>query len=132
MIQPPKPGILVQSLAGRDNGEHYLVVGTLGSKIVLVANGVNRPLKSPKKKNPRHLQIQATAPVELVERISIGRVRDEEIVQAIRELVGRKHAGGEREGNEPNVKEEGRHRGRRDSFRASAKRDVSRRVEKWT
>ena len=116
MIQPPKPGTLVQSLGGRDNGEHYLVVGTLGSKLVLVANGVNRPLKSPKKKNLRHLQMQATAPAELVERISRGRARDEEIVQAIRQLVGRKHAGGEREGNEPNVKEEGRNRGRGDSF----------------
>ncbi|MBT9167026.1 MAG: hypothetical protein DDT19_00350 [Syntrophomonadaceae bacterium] len=107
MIQPPKLGTLVQSLVGRDNGEHYLVVGTLGPK-VLVANGVNRPLKSPKKKNFRHLKILATAQAELMVRISSGRARDEEIAQAIREMVGRKHAGGEREGNEPNVKEEGR------------------------
>jgi len=107
MIQPPKPGTLVQSLVGRDNGEYYLVVGTLGPK-VLVANGVNRPLKSPKKKNLRHLQVLATAHAELVGRINSGRARDDEIVQAIREMVGRKHAGGEREGNEPNVKEEGR------------------------
>jgi len=108
MIQPPKPGTLVQSLVGRDNGEHYLVVGTLGPKLVLVANGVNRPLKSPKKKNLRHLKILVTAQADLLVRISSGRARDEEIVQAIRELLGRKHAGGEREENEPNVKEEGR------------------------
>jgi len=108
MIQPPKPGTLVQSLVGRDNGEHYLVVGTLSPKLVLVVNGVNRPLKSPKKKNLRHLQIQATVHAELVEKIISGRARDEEIAQAIRQMAGRKHAGGEREGNEPNVKEEGR------------------------
>lgn len=109
MIQLPKPGTLVYSLAGRDVGEHYLVVGTLESKKVLVVNGVNRPLKSPKKKNLRHLQLLTVAPAELVEKLDRGRARDEEIARAICEMAGRKHAGGEREGNEPNVKEEGCH-----------------------
>lgn len=109
MVQPPVPGTLVHSLAGRDAGEHYLVVGSLGPTTVLVANGVNRPLKSPKKKNLRHLQINAAAPAEITDRISKGKARDEEIARAIRELAVDSRPGGEREGNEPDVKEEGRH-----------------------
>jgi ribosomal protein L14E/L6E/L27E len=110
MNQPPKPGTLVHSLAGRDAGEHYLVVGILGPNTVLVANGLNRPLKSPKKKNLRHLRLHSVAPVETSERISRRKARDEEIARAIRDMVGVDRSGGEREGNEPDVnKEEGRY-----------------------
>jgi ribosomal protein L14E/L6E/L27E len=109
MAQPPKPGTLVHSLAGRDAGEHYLVVGILGPKTVLVANGLNRPLKSPKKKNLRHLQLHSGAPAEITEKISRRRARDEEVAAAIRVMVGFDRSGGEREGNEPDVKEKGRH-----------------------
>lgn len=109
MVQPPVPGTLVHSLAGRDAGEHYLVVGSLGPNTVLVANGVNRPLKSPKKKNLRHLKISAAPSPEIADNINRGKARDEEIARAIRELAGNSLPGGEREGNEPDVKEEGRH-----------------------
>jgi ribosomal protein L14E/L6E/L27E len=109
MNQPPKPGTLVYSLAGRDAGEHYLVVGTLGPRTVLVANGLNRPLKSPKKKNLRHLLIHSTAPADVSERIRMRKARDEEIARVIRKMVGFDRSGGEREGNEPDVKEERRH-----------------------
>lgn len=47
-------GQLVRSLQGRDAGL-YLVVIKAEAGRVWVANGSERPLKSPKAKNPRHL-----------------------------------------------------------------------------
>ena len=51
-----KPGQLVRSTAGRDAGKHYLVLKHLDQSRVLLVNGRSRPLSSPKKKNPFHLQ----------------------------------------------------------------------------
>jgi hypothetical protein len=78
--------------------------------IILVANGVNRPLHSPKKKNLRHLQVHKSSSAELAEKIRKRQARDEEIARAIREMVDMlNHTGGEREGTEPDVKEERRY-----------------------
>jgi len=51
-----RPGQLVRSLAGRDKGNHYLVLRELDDKIVLLVNGRSRPVNRPKKKNRIHLQ----------------------------------------------------------------------------
>ena len=109
MVQTPKIGTLVHSLAGRDSGGYYLIVGTADRQTVLVVNGINRPLKSPKKKNLRHLQIHHDGPADLAERIRQRKARDEEIARAIRDMVGDNHPGGEREGRIPDVEEERRH-----------------------
>ena len=74
MKQQPVIGALVRSLAGRDSGEYYLVVDSLEPPYVLVVNGLNRPLKSPKKKNLRHRSTHTPAMVENQACI----VRDEE------------------------------------------------------
>ncbi|NLN07012.1 MAG: RNA-binding protein [Firmicutes bacterium] len=103
MKEPPKIGALVHSLAGRDSGGYYLVVGYAGPRTVLVANGKNRPLKKPKKKNLRHLQFHHDGPASLAEKIRQRKARDEEIAQAIREMVGVELSGGEREGYKPDV-----------------------------
>ncbi|NLM46709.1 MAG: RNA-binding protein [Firmicutes bacterium] len=103
MKEPPKIGTLVHSLAGRDSGGYYLVVGYAGPHTVLVANGKSRPLKNPKKKNLRHLRIHQDGPAPLAERIRQRKARDEEIAQAIREMVSVELSGGEREGNKPDV-----------------------------
>ena len=105
MSKTPKIGDLVHSLAGRDSGEYYLVVGITEKRTILVANGLNRPLKRPKKKNPRHLQIHRSGPAELVERIQQRKARDEEIARAICSMVREDQPGGEREGKEPDVEE---------------------------
>lgn len=47
-------GMVVISRAGRDKGHPLAVVGTDGNS-VLVADGGERPLARPKKKNPKHL-----------------------------------------------------------------------------
>ncbi|MCR3921123.1 MAG: RNA-binding protein [Firmicutes bacterium] len=109
MIQTPNIGALVHSLAGRDSGEYYLIVGFVEPHIVLVANGSDRPLKSPKKKYLRHLKFHQEGPSDLVARLQQRKARDEEIVRAIHGMVVADHPGGEREGNKPDVKEKRRY-----------------------
>ena len=48
-------GQLVRSIAGRDKGKFYLVIGFAQEKM-LVADGQYRTLKDPKTKNIKHLQ----------------------------------------------------------------------------
>ena len=48
-------GTVVISKAGRDKGYFMAVVGAEGEKL-LTADGKERPLARPKKKNPKHLQ----------------------------------------------------------------------------
>lgn len=105
----PKIGTLVHSIAGRDAGGYYLVVGFGEKNTVFVANGLNRPLKSPKKKNLRHLRIHGDGPAELAERIRQRKASDEEIARAIREMVGGEPIPGEKGREKPDVEKEGRH-----------------------
>ena len=48
-------GVVVISKHGHDKGEFYVISSVVCDKFVLVANGENRPLKSPKRKNIKHL-----------------------------------------------------------------------------
>ena len=49
-------GLLAYSLAGHDKGNLYFVIREEGDYLWL-ADGKNRPLENPKKKNKKHLQI---------------------------------------------------------------------------
>lgn len=54
-----KTGGVILSLAGHDKGRLMLVVGAEGdknSRFILVADGKERKLASPKKKNARHIR----------------------------------------------------------------------------
>jgi len=48
-------GSIVISKHGHDKDCVYVIVSVVDDKFVQVANGENRPLKSPKRKNIRHL-----------------------------------------------------------------------------
>jgi ribosomal protein L14E/L6E/L27E len=98
VVNSPQLGFLVHSLSGRDAGEYYLVVGIMKSNFVLVANGSNRPLQNPKKKNLRHLKILQSALPELKAKIAGGTADNEDVARAIREMVCSENPGGEREG----------------------------------
>lgn len=50
-----KTGMVVISKAGRDKGYFMAVIGEEKGSL-LVADGKERPLNRPKKKNPKHLQ----------------------------------------------------------------------------
>lgn len=47
-------GMIVISRAGRDKG-YLLAVTEISEEYILVADGKERPLERPKKKNPKHL-----------------------------------------------------------------------------
>jgi len=53
-------GSLVISKNGHDKGEIYVLTKVVDDTFVLVANGENRPLKKPKRKNIRHLFVTKT------------------------------------------------------------------------
>ena len=81
-----KPGQLVRSKAGRDRGEHYLVLEVIGTRRVLLVNGRSRSLECPKQKNITHLQPYDRW-VDLEALRSAGRLIDSAIIAAIRELL---------------------------------------------
>lgn len=76
-------GSIVVSRAGRDEGEQYLVVGTLGEGMVLLADGERRPLGRPKKKNIKHIRVVDVNPVLREKLISGEQVTDEEVRTAL-------------------------------------------------
>ncbi len=54
-----KRGTVVRSKAGRD-GDSFLVVLESSKDYVLVADGKNRPLERPKRKNIKHIALTET------------------------------------------------------------------------
>ena len=81
-------GWVVTSKAGRDRGDRYVVVATLGADTVLVADGQRRGLARPKKKNVKHLILHDAAP-GLAAKLAQGETpRDEEIRAALVEAPG--------------------------------------------
>ena len=75
-----KKGTVVISKAGRDKGHALAVVGTDGGYI-LVADGKERPLERPKKKNPMHLAATNRT-------VDVESVSDKALRRALSEAVG--------------------------------------------
>ncbi len=70
-----EPGQVVKSLAGRDKGKLYLVIGFAENK-VLLADGRCRKISNPKKKNPKHLQPYRNVFPEVKKKIHQGNLDD--------------------------------------------------------
>ncbi len=81
-----RPGQLVRSLAGRDKGEHYLVIKVLGPRQVLLANGRSRTLNRLKKKNIIHLQRYARR-ADLEELLHAQKLTDSHVIRFLKELA---------------------------------------------
>lgn len=76
-------GRVVTSRAGRDRGDRYVVVETLGDDMVLVVDGEKRVIGRPKRKNLKHLILHDVAP-DLAAKLRQGQaLRDEEIRLAL-------------------------------------------------
>jgi ribosomal protein L14E/L6E/L27E len=73
-------GTVVISKAGRDKGHALAVVGTEGG-YVLIADGKERPLGRPKKKNPMHLAVTKKT-------VDVENVSDKALRRALCEAVG--------------------------------------------
>ncbi len=79
-------GQMVTSRAGRDAGKPYLVIGITGSYVRL-ADGRERSVSKPKKKNIRHIKTYQTIAEAVAEKLHHGtKVSDEDIRQAIANL----------------------------------------------
>ena len=76
-------GDVVRSLAGHDKGSLFCVVST-ESGAVLLANGKERKLNSPKRKNIKHVQRAGTSDHPVLLRLKSGQpVGDKEIRKAL-------------------------------------------------
>lgn len=91
MDQPGiRPGALVRSLAGRDQGIRYLVLRQVDERRVMVVNGRQRSVDRPKVKNRRHLEVLAWAEPTLALRLERGdRVTDQDILKALEAIPTR-------------------------------------------
>jgi ribosomal protein L14E/L6E/L27E len=75
--------MVVTSRAGRDAGDHYIVVAVSGSDMVLVADGRRRGLDRPKRKNVKHLVVHGPAG-SIAERLRAGQaITDQELRDAL-------------------------------------------------
>lgn len=81
-----RPGQLVRSRAGRDKGKHYLVIGVINPREVLLSNGRSRPLARPKKKNVIHVQ-RYSRRAEIDELIRSQKLTDSQVIRFIDELA---------------------------------------------
>lgn len=79
-------GQLVRSIAGRDKGEYYLVIGCAINTLYL-ANGRGRKVINPKKKNIRHVQRCNRIAADMVAATQGRLFRDEEIRAGICKLL---------------------------------------------
>lgn len=82
-----KAGRLVRSLAGRDKGEHYLVLRSLDARHVLLVNGRNRTLERPKKKNLAHLQPYRRRVENMEELMGAQKLTDSQVISYIKKLA---------------------------------------------
>lgn len=53
-------GIVVKAIAGRDNGNFFVVKEIAEEGYVLICDGSTRKLEKPKKKNVKHIRITRT------------------------------------------------------------------------
>lgn len=81
-------GQLVESIAGRDRGKHYLVVKCLGERQWAVANGRDRKVDSPKAKNVKHLLPLERVALNVEERLTRGETITDQEIHRILESYG--------------------------------------------
>lgn len=86
MDQPGvRPGAIVRSLAGRDQGSCFIVLRQVDDRRFAVADGRNRSIDRPKVKNRRHLEVLGWLQDEQMQRLERGdRISDMDIERALR------------------------------------------------
>jgi ribosomal protein L14E/L6E/L27E len=77
-------GQLVISTAGRDLGRIYIIIGQAGGTRLVLADGSERRLANPKKKNIRHVRTLGFFAESIAKKTESGLpIRDEEIRQVL-------------------------------------------------
>ena len=81
-------GMLVFSTAGRDFGKPYLVIQEVDQNTVLVADGHQRRIENPKRKNIRHLSLTGLTEKDIRVKLQGGTFPgNAELRKVIEELV---------------------------------------------
>lgn len=81
------PGQLVQSIAGRDSGKYFLIIGK-SNGMINVADGKMRKVQRPKKKNVKHLKRYDLVAEDLAEKLRSNKgVTNSEVEKAIKNFV---------------------------------------------
>lgn len=89
-----KPGDIVQSTKGRDNGTIYVVVDLLPPRYCLVSDGRRRPVTNPKKKSYRHLKLLGHIDSRYLENWGTrDSLRNREIKKALEEFLRTEEGG---------------------------------------
>ena len=82
-VQNPVVGGVAQSVAGRDKGRLYLIVGIEGEKLLL-ADGKYREAANPKTKNKKHVRLQPVFHAGIAGRHGLGKDENSEIRAALK------------------------------------------------
>ena len=78
-------GRVAQSIAGRDKGRLFVIIGTIDEQYVYIADGDLRVLDRPKKKKLRHLRLRPEILQSIAEKLKGGlKVFDAELRSALR------------------------------------------------
>ncbi len=86
------PGQVVKSRAGRDRGQLYIVVDyDTSSDYLFLADGENRRVEEPKRKNPRHLSRSKIVIKEILSSKEAGRVNNQEVKESLHQVRGKDH-----------------------------------------
>jgi hypothetical protein len=92
---PLRPGQIVTSQAGRDQGQTFVVLAVEDGRYARVADGRRRPVARPKRKNVRHLQAHAAVDPGVAACAARGAVpTDTEVREAVA-AFSRTRSGGE-------------------------------------
>ena len=82
MLRDGFVGCVVISKHGHDKGDYYVITSVADDKFVLVANGKNRLLENPKRKNIRHLFVtknRTAATSDLAIKKALGQFKKESV-----------------------------------------------------
>ncbi len=79
-------GQIVKSLAGRDQGNLYLIIGFEGNR-ALLADGRSHTVQKPKKKNLKHLQPYRCVIPEIKERVRQGNLSDNAVRNTLKTII---------------------------------------------
>ena len=88
-----RTGGIVKSLAGRDKGRLYMIVGREGD-VLLLADGKYRPAESPKRKNRSHGYLLPVFFPEIAENLAQGKNENSRIRAALKAPACAPHATG--------------------------------------
>ena len=66
------PGIVVESLAGRDKNKYFVVLNVLDDKFCHIADGGIRKVDAPKKKKMKHLRCTEHSVKNVTEKLNAG------------------------------------------------------------